>query len=226
MKRLVSGVLIAGVSVFSSLQAAETPCSNNNQQQIRFAVQLLEMSSGDVKTLFGEKDLGSGRDVQQRLAALKLKALEVLAAPRLITCSGQSAQIKICKEMSFVTNFRVVETNGAWEPVTKTVDAGILITIVASPYPHDPKRLQGATEITLSHVDGVSEQTVTPPGSPTPIKLQSPMISTRTLTTSFDTDSGNMIVLGSLQPLENEDAGKSIIALMQADLLNTSTESR
>ncbi len=226
MKRFLSCVLVAGVGVFYSLRAAEAPCPDNSQQQIRVAVRLLELSPGNVKELFGKKGAAPGRDVtediQQRLGGLK--TAEVLVAPRFITCSGKSAQIKICKEMSFVTNFRVVETNGAWEPVTQTVDVGTLITIVASPYPHDPERLRGSAEITLSQVDSVGEQTVTPPGSQSPIKLQSPVISTRTLTASFDMDSGDTIILGSLQPLEEEDAGKSIIVLMQADLLNTSAD--
>lgn len=226
MKLILCSIVCSCISLLSSLQAAESRDEGNGQQQIDIAFRIVEMPASDVKQLFGKKGAAPGgdmtEDMEQRLA--KLKSIDVLSAPRVVTRPGQSAQIKVCQEMQFATSFRVVETNGAWEPVMKTVDSGISITVIANPYPHDPERLHGSAEVLVSQLDSVSEQTVTPPGSQSPLKLQSPVVSSRVLTASFDVTSGQTIVLGGLQSAKAPGDSRTLIVLMRASVIEGNVE--
>lgn len=67
----------------------------------------------------------------------------MLTAPRITARAGESAQIKIGQDRSFTTSFRVVETNGAWEPVRSQYDLGVSVTVTGTPYPQDPERIRG-----------------------------------------------------------------------------------
>jgi hypothetical protein len=197
---------------------------NDNQPQIDIEVRLLEMPASAVKELFGKKGPVPGGDVtddlQKRIA--QMKEVDLLSAPRIVTRAGQSAQITIGHEYRYPTSFRVVETNGAWEPVFKTFQIGISATMFASPYPNDPERLHGAAEITLSRLNSVSEQTVTPPGQPGSIKLQSPVVESRSLTTSFDVNSGKMIILGGVESVDKGQVRNTVVMIRATAMSDTS----
>lgn len=197
---------------------------NDNQPQIDIEVRLLEMPASIVKELFGKKGLVPGDDVTDDLLKriVQMKEVDLLSAPRIVTRAGQSAQITIASEYSYPTSVRVVETNGTWEPVTKTFSIGISATVVASPYPNDPERLHGAAEITLSRLDSVSEQTVTPPGHHGSIKLQSPVVESRSLTTSFDVNSGKMIILGSVESVDKGQVRNTVVMIRATVISDTS----
>jgi hypothetical protein len=196
------------------------------QSQIEFDIRIVELPAADVRALFGKKGATPGAEVSddllQRLG--ELKGADILSSPRVLTRPGQSAQIKVGQERSFATSFRVVETNGAWEPVTKTVELGISATVVASPYPHDPERLHGSAEITITELSSVSEQSVTPPGNQTPIKLESPVVSSSELTASFDIASGENIVLGGLECAKKTGDNRSVLVLLRASVIDGNVE--
>jgi len=198
--------------------------ANDNQSQIEIEVRILEMPASALKDLFGRKGPvpGSGvtDDLQKRI--LQLKEIDLLSSPRVVTRAGQSAQITVGHEYRFPTSFRVVETNGVWEPVFKTFQIGVSATVVASPYPNDPERLHGAAEITLSRLNSVSEQTVTPPGQQGSIKLQSPVVETRALTTSFDVNSAQMIILGGIESVDKGQAINTVVMIRATVLSDTS----
>lgn len=212
-----------GILMFAEVFAkeAERPgAADKSPQQVEIEVRILEMPPAIVKDVFGNKGPVPGGDVtddfQKRIS--QRKGVDLLSAPRVVTLAGLSAQIKVGQEQSFATCFRVVETNGIWEPVFKTVELGIAATVVATPYPNDPARLRGAAEITLSRLVRVSEQTVIPPGNQGAFKMQSPVVETRALTTSFDVDNGKMIVLGGIEQGAG-DGAKSTVVLLRASVI-------
>lgn len=197
---LVAGAMLAmaGAGVWAGNAADE---AGRSAVQLLFSCQILEMPQPLERTLFGAKGALPGGDVTddllQRLP--KTAGLDVLSAPRITARAGESAQIKIGQGRSFTTSFRVVSTNGAWEPVQSQHDLGVSVTVTGTPYPQDPERIRGAAQIALSELASVSEQTVTPPGQKTSIKLESPAIQKRELTTTFDVRSGKTIVLGGVE---------------------------
>ncbi len=214
----VAGAMLAmaGAGVWAGNAADET---GSSAVTIRFSCQILEMPQSLERTLFGAKGAlpggGVTDDLLQRLA--KTAGVDVLSAPHIMARAGESAQIKISQNRSFTTSFRVVETNGAWEPVQSQYDLGVSVTVTGTPYPRDPERIRGAAQIALSELASVSEQTVTPPGQKTSIKLESPSIQRRELTTTFDVLSGKMIVLGGI---EKSIGGKvtTTVVLLKVDV--------
>ncbi len=230
MKQCVSNWLVASACALMATAAVAKDAggdqsAGDNQAQIEIEVRILEMPASSVKELFGKKGPVPGNDVtddlQKRIS--QLKEVDLLSAPRVVTRAGQSAQIKIVQEMSFATSFRVVETNGAWEPISKIFESGISATMVANPYPNDPERLHGAAEITFSQLNSVSEQTVTPPGGQGSIKLQSPVVETRSLTTSFDVNSGKMIILGGVECVD-KGLVRSTVVMIRATAMSDTSE--
>lgn len=230
MKRCMSNWLVASACALMAIAASakdaeNTDVAKGNQPQIEIEVRILEMPASAVKELFGKKGPVPGSDVtedlQKRIA--QMKEVDLLSAPRVVTLAGQSAQIKVGQEQCFATSFRVVETNGAWEPINKVFEIGLSATMVANTYPNDPGRLHGAAEITLSRLNSVSEQTVTPPGGQGSFKMQSPVVETRTLTTSFDMTSGKTIILGGV---EGVDKGlvRSTVVMIRATTISDTAE--
>ena len=202
-------------------------CCNGAEQaarpatpQIMISCQMLEMSPATCRKLFGASGAVPGGDVSDDLLQRIQRegGVEVLSSPRILTLSGKSAQIKMCQERSFATSFKVVETNGAWEPVIKTVELGVALTVMATTSPQDPERVLGASELILSELLGISEQTVAPPGQNTSLKLQSPDIQTRSLATSFDLRSGKTTILGGLDKMDGGKA-KRMVVLIKVETL-------
>lgn len=207
-------------------------CCNGAEQavspatpQVYISCQLLEMPPATYTKLFSANGTVPGGDVSDDLLQRIQKEgdVEVLSAPRLTTLSGKSAQIKISQERSFATSFRVVETNGAWEPVIKTFELGVALTVMATTSPQDPERVVGASEVVLSELVGISEQSVAPPGQNTPLKLQSPAVQTRSLATSFDVRSGKTTILGGLDTM-NEGKARRMIVLIKVETLTPASE--
>lgn len=219
MMMLVGSVL--GAWCCNGAEQAASPAT----PQVYILCQLLEMPPATYTKLFGANGAVPGGEVSDDLLQRIQKEgdVEVLSAPRVTTLSGRSAQIKICQERSFATSFRVVETNGAWEPVNKTVELGVALTVMATTCAQDPERVFGASEVILSELVGVSEQTVTPPGQNAPLKLQSPAVQTRSLATSFDVHSGKTTVLGGLDT-KNGDKAKRMIVLIKVQALSPVAE--
>ena len=229
MKQCLSNGLVASACAFMAIASPakdveNKDVANDNQPLIEIEVRLLEMPASAVKELFGKKGPVPGGDVtedlQKRIS--QMKEVDLLSAPRVVTRAGQSALIKIGQEMSFATSFRVVETNGAWEPINKVFEIGVSATMVASPYPNDPERLHGAAEITLSQLNSVSEQTVIPPGGQGSIKLQSPVVETRALTTSFDVNSGKTIILGGVENVDKGVVRNTVVMIRATAMSDTS----
>ena len=239
MKKCMSGCLAACAGIFMVAEvlakdAVAQDAVGQNRPQIEIEVRILEMSAPLAKGLFGKKGPVPGGDVtddlQERIS--QTKGVDRLAAPRVVTRAGQSAQIKMVKEMTFVSSFRIAGTNGVWEPVFKTVEPGIVATVVADPYPNDPGRLHGLVEVSFTQVISFTEQTLTPPGNQGSLRLQtsgsnlvcnslksqSPVIENRALTMSFDVGNGKRIVLGSIERSEG-DGIKSTVVLFRVRVI-------
>jgi hypothetical protein len=221
MKRLsvVGGCCMLGTTMFAADLGAKSGTGTTNEEEAQIAIncQLLEMPSATVKSFFGAQGAVPGSEVNaevlQKLA--QSKEVDVVSAPRVTSRPGQSAQIKVCEQRSFATNFKVMP-NGAWEPVFTPTDIGLTMTVVANPYPNDPERLRGVAEILLSRLVSVNEQKVTPPGQKEPFTLQLPVVDGRVLTTAFNVNSGKTVVLGSLDRTDGDKAKSTVVLLMVA----------
>jgi hypothetical protein len=95
--------------------------------------------------------------------------------------------------------------------------------VVANPYPHDPERIRGAAEVSISELVSVSEQTVTPPGQKDSLTLLSPAVQTRALTTTFDMRSGKTTILGGMDKMDGNTA-KSTVVLLKVESLSSAPE--
>jgi hypothetical protein len=171
----LSGLLAAPAFTAEAGRKADADAGAGTDLQITIVCQVLEMPAAVAKTLFGAQGVLPGGDITaefwQRIE--QSKGVDVLSAPRVTSRPGQSAQIKVCDQRSFATNFKVT-ANGAWEPVFTPTEIGLTMTVVVNPYPNDAEKLRGVAEISLSRLVAVNEQKVTPPGQKDPFTLQIP----------------------------------------------------
>jgi hypothetical protein len=222
--RVGVGVMLMSCAVLTGTAGAADE-TRPAVSQVNISCQLMEMPSATVKQLFGSNGAAPGGDVGDDLLQriLKEPGVDLLSAPCITARAGESAQIKVCQDRSFATSFKVVQTNGAWEPVIKNIELGITVTVVANPYPHDPERIRGAAEVSISELVGVSEQKVTPPGQKNTLTLQSPAVQTRALTTMFDVRSGKTTILGGMDKMDGNTA-KSTVVLLKVVTLSSAPE--
>lgn len=121
---------------------------------IMISCRVIELPAAEYQQIVPSKDISAGGLVTEALQQkiLKLKDADVLSSPRVVTMPGQTAVIRVGREVTAVTGFKKDEAEGKSVPVTEQVEVGFSLSVMAEPDAADPSCLNATAEVVITDV--------------------------------------------------------------------------